>query len=158
MLLRDYLLLNMGKTNPADALAWRTDMTVRRRIDATRDLLCFWRPDRSGAGFEPGTLVAFMVMGARLTFGLELSVGVVAAELTQAAGKALAAMGTPGEPAVHADREDGVVLGQAVLPLGEAHAGALANALAFYLEEAFAYAPAAKHPVAYEESLRLQDS
>lgn len=153
MLLKEYLLLHMGRLAPVAAQRWQAEMAARRRIGAAQDLLCFWQPAYAAVGFEPGTLVAFAVVGARLAFGRELTSGVLAAGLVEAGRKALAATGGTGEPVAEVRAVEEVVLGQVVLPLGELPERALASAVAYYFEEEFGYAPADRHPVAQEESL-----
>ena len=170
MLLREYLLLNLGRITPADARAWLADMTARRRVDACRDLLCFWQPREAEGEFGPDQLAAYAVVG----WGRQATVDPVAgfvSGLHEAVRRALAHYGV--EAGVYAkgsglfagDRQmgsvrvsvhGGVAVGLLVVELAGLQAAVLRNAIAYHFEEQLGYQPAATHPVAYEESMRPQ--
>ncbi|MDB4896153.1 MAG: hypothetical protein JWN15_2415 [Firmicutes bacterium] len=173
MLLREYLLLDLGHMTAAEAGAWQGDMVRRREADACRDLLAFWRP-RQAAGVQ---LFAYPVASLKRftqTIPLEAFVTglldaaqealLVALRLEAArAGNRLEA-GGQAVCTVSAERHGEVAAGRLALDLAalqtllgsdrELNVKVLTNAIAYHFEQAFGYAQAAQHPVAYEESMR----
>jgi hypothetical protein len=174
MLLREYLLLDLGRMTAAEAGAWQGDMVLRRQADACRDLLAFWRP-READGAQ---LLAYPVASLKRftqTVPLEAFVtGLLDAvqeamrvalrvEAAPAAGDRLEA-GGQAVCTVSAELHGEVAAGRLAVDLAalqtllgsdrELNVKVLTNAIAFHFEQAFGYAQAAQHPVAYEESLR----
>jgi hypothetical protein len=173
MLLREYLLLDLGRTTAAEAGAWQADMVLRRQADACRDLLAFWRP-READGSQ---LLAYPVASLkRFTETVPLEAFVTG--LLDAAQEALrVSLRLEAAPAgdrleaggqavctVSAERHGEVAAARLELDLAalqtllgsdrEVNVKVLTNAIAYHFEQAFGYAQAAKHPVAYEESMR----
>jgi hypothetical protein len=171
MLLRDYLLLDLGRVSQAEAGSWRADMTARRQVDASRDLLAFWR----ALDADTPRLMACAIISLR-RFPRAMPLAEFRAGLLEAVRQVLA-QGYDLSPAPAGDSlraGDRTVAGLSVEQHGEVataslaiFAGAigeilggelnlqvLANAVACQFEQAFDYAQAAKHPVACEESLR----
>lgn len=186
MLLKQYLLLNLGTVGLADALGWLDDMTRRRRQDACRDLLAFWQPREPGEAVLPGQLMVYAVV----KFGRLESVEPVArlvGGLQEAARRALGDFGVraepvPGRPGLQVggltvcslvvSARDGLAVGRVRLEAGNrpgpgavtvaqlvgrpVRPAALANAFAYHYQDLLGYEPAAVHPVAYEEAMRGQ--
>jgi hypothetical protein len=171
MLLREYLLLDLGRMTDAEAGAWQADMVARRQVDACRDLLAFWRP-RAGDHLYVYPVVSLKrftrsVPLEAFTAGLRDSVLEalrVAIHLeAQPAGDSIRAGGRR-VCTVSAELHGDVAAGRLTLDLAalqqvdgrerEVNVKVLTNAVAYHFELLFGYAPAAQHPVAYEESLR----
>ncbi len=184
ILLQDYLLLDLGRAPLLEVESWQRDMAARRRAEASRDLLAFWRPKEAEGGYRNGQLVALPIVGLR-RFPQDLTPEQVLDGLLEAVRKALEHFGIQAEelPArtglttggrriatLTGTGEDGVVHARLTLALtGEAGEGEatvqevlgreleprlVADAIAWHVEQAFGYAQAAQHPVAYEESMR----
>lgn len=147
MLLREYMLLNLGRTSLAEARRWQGEMAGRRRLDACRDILAFWRPRQ-----EERQVVGFALFHPHRFTGA-LTLPAFQAGLEQALREALPG----GQGRLECREEDGLLLGELYLELpAEVPAGRVTNAIAYYTEQAFGFAPAAIHPVAYEEQMRPQ--
>lgn len=147
MLLKEYLLLNLGQAGVAEVRAWQADMGARRRAEASRDLLAFWRP-------QAGQVVALPIISLK-RFGGDMTEAEFRAGLEEAVRRTLAHFGAVvGATAVKAEAGAGVAVGEAVLELPDRVPAVVSNAFAYHFEELFGYAQASKHPVAYEESLR----
>lgn len=178
MLLKDYLLLNLGWMTPGEARRWKEEMAARRRIDASRDLLAFWQPLASEGLAHVGQLVAVAIFHPYRFVG-ELSLPELRAGLAEAVRQSLAGLGLEvgtyggevwaGETPmarVECLRDDGVLLGEIYLEMlligeflmREIPPAQLSNAVAYHIEQLFGYAQAAIHPVAYEEQMRPQAS
>lgn len=174
MLLKDYLLLNLGRVTPDEARRWQAEMAARRRMDASRDLLAFWRPMANEGRAHVGQLVACAIFhpyrfDGELTL-LELRQGLVEAVRVTLAGLGLEAgvygnevwVGETLMARVECLRDEGVLLGEVYIEmltiweflLREVPPAQLANAVAYHTEQLFGYAQAAIHPVAYEEQMR----
>lgn len=186
MLLKEYLLLNLGRIIAAEAQSWREVMAVRRQADASRDLLAFWRPRVVEAGARPGQLMAMPVLSLHRFMG-PLTPAHFQDGLIAAAQRALADFGITAQPqakkaglwvenraicGVATEVNKGVGSGILMIEVNttpretavtmaellgrEVETGAVANALAYRFEEEFGYQQASQHPVAYEESLRSE--
>jgi lipoate-protein ligase B len=186
MLLKEYLLLNLGRVIAAEAQSWRETMETRRRADASRDLLAFWRPRVVEAGARPGQLMAIPVLSLHRFMG-EVTPAHFKDGLLSVAQRALADFAITAEPRVakaglwvenraicsiatevHKDVGSGLLMIEvntdrrpnavtmAELLGREVDTNAVANAVAYRFEEAFGYQQAAQHPVAYEESMRSE--
>lgn len=172
MLLREYLLLNLGRLAPEAVRTWQNDMIARRQVDATRDLLAFWRTEVEGRQ----ALVALPVISLR-RFMRTLPVADVAAGMLEAAGQAFAEYDLATEPSavgeglscggrslctLTVEAHGDVAAGRLALDVAtlqelsgrEVDRSALSHAVAYYFEQRFGYAAAAQHPVAREESFR----
>lgn len=178
MLLKDYLLLNLGRMTPGEARRWKEEMSARRRIDASRDLFAFWQPQEGEGLAHVGQLVAAAIFHPYRFMG-ELSLSELRAGLAEAVRQALAGLGLEagtcgGEVWVGATpmarveclRDDGVLLGEIYLEMlligeflmREVPPAQLANAVAYHMEQLFGYAQSSLHPVAYEEQMRPRTS
>lgn len=180
MLLKDYVLLNLGRITPAEANAWQADMAARRRVDACRDLLAFWRPRSEEGEFRPGQVVAAPILSLA-RFMEDLAPAEVQQGLIQAAREALTTLGAALDAtglsaggrrlgSVAVESAGRVATGTVVLEINsepgmdaislarlvgrEVDPGAVANAVAYHFVQVFGFAQASKHPVAYEESMR----
>jgi hypothetical protein len=145
MLLRDYLFLNLGRQTELEATKWAAEMTARRQVDAARDLLAVWRPRGSDQQFA-----AYLIVG--LTRSLTLAT--VRSRLEEAMGGARAHYAGLVLDRLTVEQLGDVAVGSLLMVLGGHEAPAVANALAHYVEQAFGYAQASEHPVAFEESMR----
>lgn len=146
MLLREYLLLHLGRISESDAAKWLSEMTTRRKADASRDLLAFGRP-------AEGHLTAFPVLGLN-RFRTPLTLDEVRSGLERVVVEVRSHYPDVALRAVTLAEDAQVASGIVVLDLGGHEPAAVSNAFAYHFEQAFGYAQAAKHPVAYEESLR----
>lgn len=154
MLLKEYLLLNLGQVTPAEARAWERDMTARRQVDASRDLLAFWRPKAEEEGYRPGQVVAVPIVSLK-RFGGDMTEAEFRTRLDEAVQRTLQHFQAgPAAAQVKAVAQAGVAVGEVVLTLPNRLPAVVSNGFAYHFEEAFGYAQASKHPVAYEESLR----
>lgn len=186
MLLKEYLLLNLGRIIAAEAQSWREAMETRRRVDACRDLLAFWRPRVVEANSRPGQLMAIPIVSLHRFMG-EVTPAHFQDGLIAAAQRALADFGITAKPqaakaglwvenraicGVATEVDKGVGSGLLMIEVNtppresavtmaellgrEVAMDAVANAVSYRFEEEFGYQPAAQHPVAYEESLRSE--
>lgn len=166
MLLKDYLLLNLGRLTLSEARRWQAEMAVRIRMDGSRDILAFWQPWTIEGILHPGQLVGFALFDPRRFMG-ELQLQELQAGLTEALREVLAGFGL--EAAAHGSevrveslRDDGVLLGEVYMDLAalgellrrELPPRQLSNAVAYFVEQHFGYAQSALHPVAFEEQMR----
>lgn len=171
MLLKDYLLLHLGRITAEDARRWQAEMAARRRADASRDLLAFWQPGEAEGAAQ---LIAMAIVDpSRL--GGSMGLDEFRDGLTGAVAEAFSLFGLDAIPQDDAVRvgerplgrvtgaqEDGILLGEVAIDLRpmrdllgrEVPPKQVANALAYQIEQRFGYAPAAVHPVAFEEQMR----
>jgi hypothetical protein len=148
MLLRDYLFLNLGRQTELEAIKWAAEMTARRQVDAARDLLAVWRPRGSDQQFA-----AYLIVGLTRSLG-GLTLATVRTRLEEAIAGAQAHYSGLVIDELTVEQLGDVAVGNLLMALGGHEAPAVANALAHYVEQAFGYAQASEHPVAFEESMR----
>ncbi len=177
MLLKEYLLLNLGRITLGEARRWQAEMSARRLIDASRDLLAFWQPRADDEPARNGQLVGFAVFSSHRFMG-EMELAELQDGLTLAVQRAIGEFGLHAEVSgrriltgqallarVECRWDDAVLLGEVYLEaltvweylLREVPVPQLANAVAYHVEQVFGYAPAAVHPVAYEEQMRSKE-